>query len=46
MKFGAISDGTIYRDDPKRAQTMNRRHAAIDAELETALERLVTLETK
>ena len=42
----ALADGAVYRDDPKRAQSMNQRHAAIEVELEAALERLVALEAK
>ncbi|MFM9967289.1 MAG: ATP-binding cassette domain-containing protein, partial [Burkholderiales bacterium] len=42
----ALADGTVYRDDPKRAKDMNLRCAVIDAELEKALERMVALEAR
>ena len=42
----ALADGSVYRDDPKRAKTMNDRVAAIDLELEKVLERWAALESK
>ena len=34
-----LADGSVYRDDPKRAQAMNERNAAIEKELVRALVR-------
>ena len=42
----ALGDGSVYRDDPARAKAMNERVAAIELELEKALERWAELESK
>ena len=42
----ALADGSVYRDDPKRALAMNQRNDAIDKELVKALERWEELEAR
>jgi ATP-binding cassette subfamily F protein uup len=42
----ALADGSVYRDDPKRAKGMSDRVAAIELDLEKALERWAVLESK
>ena len=42
----ALSDGTIYRSDPAKAQILTARLPLAEAELETAVERWAELEEK
>ncbi|MSQ50598.1 MAG: ATP-binding cassette domain-containing protein [Betaproteobacteria bacterium] len=42
----SLADGSLYRDDPKRARAMTQRHAAIEVELDAALARMVRLESR
>ena len=46
MVEAALADGTIYTSDAPRAAALNTRHAQIEEELMTCLERWETLASR